>query len=35
MTLDDWPGVYERHIPDHVRQMQAVYNDWSQQHPAR
>lgn len=31
MTLDEWLDTYERHIPDHVRQMQAVYADWQQQ----
>lgn len=28
MTLDDWLVTYERHIPDHIAQMQAVYADW-------
>jgi hypothetical protein len=28
MTLDDWLDTYERHIPEHIRQMQAVYEDW-------
>ena len=28
MTLDDWLDTYERHIPDHIAQMQAVYEAW-------
>jgi len=28
MTLDDWLDIYERHIPDHITQMQAVFEDW-------
>jgi hypothetical protein len=28
MTLEDWLDTYESHIPDHIRQMQAVYDDW-------
>jgi hypothetical protein len=28
MTLDDWLNVYERHIPEHVEQMQRVYQAW-------
>jgi hypothetical protein len=28
MTMDDWLETYERHIPDHIAQMQAVYDDW-------
>ena len=34
MTMDDWLDTYERHIPDHVRQMQAVYYDWLKQKSA-
>ncbi len=30
MTMDDWLTVYERHIPEHVAQMQAVYTAWKQ-----
>jgi hypothetical protein len=34
MTLDDWLDVYERHIPEHVLQMQANYEAWlSHEHP--
>jgi hypothetical protein len=28
MTLDDWLHVYERHIPDHVAQMQRIHAAW-------
>lgn len=28
MTLDDWLDIYERHIPEHIEQMQAVSADW-------
>ncbi len=28
MTMDDWLEVYERHIPDHIAQMQANFIDW-------
>jgi hypothetical protein len=28
MTLDDWLDIYERHVPEHVAQMQAVYDEW-------
>lgn len=28
MTLDDWLGVYERHIPEHIQQMQAIHEAW-------
>jgi len=31
MTLDDWLATYERHIPDHIEQMQAIYTDWLRQ----
>lgn len=34
MTMDDWLAVYERHIPDHIAQMDAVYEDWSREHGA-
>jgi hypothetical protein len=29
MTLDDWLDIYERHIPEHVEQMEAVYKVWA------
>ena len=28
MTLDDWLDVYDRHIPDHLAQMQQNYEAW-------
>ncbi len=28
MTMDDWLDVYDRHIPDHIAQMRAVYAAW-------
>jgi hypothetical protein len=28
MTLNDWLDTYAAHIPDHVRQMTAAYNEW-------
>ena len=28
MTMDDWLDTYERHIPDHIAQMQSIYDDW-------
>ena len=31
MTLDDWLTVYERHIPEHLAQMRAVYAVWQEQ----
>jgi DinB superfamily len=31
MTMDDWLDVYARHIPDHVAQMQGVYEQWKRQ----
>jgi DinB superfamily len=31
MTLDDWLDVYDRHIPDHIAQMQEVYAAWQAQ----
>ncbi len=31
MTMDDWLDIYDRHIPDHIAQMQAVYAAWQQQ----
>lgn len=31
MTLDDWLDVYERHIPEHIEQMQAVHAAWQLQ----
>ena len=31
LTLVDWLATYERHIPDHIEQMQAIYADWLRQ----
>jgi hypothetical protein len=28
MTMDDWLNTYERHIPDHVEQMDMVFAAW-------
>ena len=28
MTLDDWLDAYERHVTDHINQMQDVFDDW-------
>jgi hypothetical protein len=28
ITLDDWLDTYAWHIPEHIAQMQAVYDDW-------
>ena len=28
MTMHDWLDTYERHIPDHISQMQIIYDDW-------
>jgi uncharacterized damage-inducible protein DinB len=28
MSMDDWLDTYERHIPEHIRQMQGNYDDW-------
>jgi hypothetical protein len=33
MTMDDWLATYERHIPDHIAQMQRVYDVWSNRPP--
>lgn len=34
MTLDDWLTIYERHIRDHIGQMQTVYDAWLKQKEA-
>ncbi len=31
MTMDDWLEVYDRHVPDHIAQMQEVYAAWQAQ----
>jgi len=32
MTFDDWLAEYERHIPDHVAQMERVFQAWKTAH---
>jgi DinB superfamily len=34
MIMDDWLDTYERHIPGHVKQMQANYDEWVRQKAA-
>jgi hypothetical protein len=34
MTMDDWLDIYERHIPEHIEQMQTNYADWLRQEGA-
>jgi len=31
MTMDNWLDVYDRHVPDHIAQMQAVFAAWQKQ----
>jgi len=31
--MDDWLDVYDRHVPDHIAQMQAVFTAWQIQQP--
>jgi uncharacterized damage-inducible protein DinB len=31
VTMDDWLDTYERHIPEHIEQMQANYDHWANQ----
>lgn len=28
MTMDDWLDTYTRHVPEHVAQMEGVYQSW-------
>lgn len=28
MTLDDWLDVYERHVPEHIAQMDRIHAEW-------
>jgi hypothetical protein len=30
MTLDDWLDTYERHVPEHIEQMQRNYQAWAE-----
>jgi len=34
VTLDGWLDTYERHVRDHIEQMQGVYAAWLKQKPA-
>ena len=31
MTMEKWLDVYERHIPEHIAQMQRLFADWKKQ----
>jgi hypothetical protein len=31
-TMDDWLTTYDRHVTDHIDQMDGVYQAWRQQH---
>jgi len=31
MTMDDWLDTYTAHVPDHVSQMQTVFDEWKAQ----
>ena len=33
MTMDEWLDIYDRHIADHIAQMQEVYAAWRKQQP--
>jgi hypothetical protein len=35
ISMEDWLNTYERHVPDHIEQMQAVYNEWAKANPNR
>jgi len=28
MTMDDWLDVYDHHVPEHVAQMERIYEEW-------
>jgi len=32
MTFDDWLDTYDRHVPEHIAQMQRVYDEWKATH---
>lgn len=34
MTFEDWLDTYDRHVPDHVEQMQKTYDEWVATHGA-
>ena len=31
MTFEEWLDTYDRHVPDHVEQMQKTYDEWVKQ----
>lgn len=31
MSMDKWLDVYERHIPDHITQMQGIFAQWKKE----
>jgi hypothetical protein len=33
MTFDAWLDVYHRHVPEHIAQMQSVYEHWLERQP--
>lgn len=33
-VMDDWLITYDRHVLDHIAQMDAVYEDWKREHSA-
>jgi len=33
MTLDEWLDIYERHVRDHLAQMQSVHDEWKKLRP--
>ncbi len=35
ILMDDWLNTYERHIPDHIAQMDANLHDWMRQKQGR
>jgi hypothetical protein len=28
ITMDDWLDTYQRHIPDHISQMESIHQSW-------
>ena len=26
--MDDWLDVYDRHVPEHLAQMERIYEEW-------
>lgn len=34
ITMEDWLDTYERHVPEHIEQMQANYDEWVKQKSA-